>query len=76
MNIGGGHTVSLMDAIRVIEDAAGRRARVNYGEPCPGDSRATSASTELLMSATGWSPSTPLEEGIRAQFDWISGGRY
>ncbi|MCD4774983.1 MAG: NAD-dependent epimerase/dehydratase family protein [Candidatus Aegiribacteria sp.] len=68
MNLGGGNTLPLLEAIAVLEKAAGKKAELENLPVQPGDVRDTFASTELLFKTTGWKPATPLLEGLRQQF--------
>lgn len=72
MNIGGGHTLALSKAVAVIEKVMGRKAVLEFLPVQPGDVRDTFASTELLRRTTGWSPDTTIEDGLRAQYDWLT----
>ncbi len=67
MNLGGGNTLPLLEAISVLEEAVGIKARLEFLPVQPGDVRDTFASTKLLSETTGWKPSTPLLEGLRSQ---------
>ncbi len=67
MNLGGGNTLPLLEAIGTLEEAAGKKAKLLFMPVQPGDVRDTCASTELLFKTTGWKPSTPLLEGLRRQ---------
>ncbi len=67
MNLGGGNTLPLLEAIGVLEEAVGKKAELDFLPVQPGDVRDTFASTELLSKTTGWKPSTPLLEGLRCQ---------
>lgn len=68
MNLGGGNTLPLLEAIAVLEEASGKKAKLEFLPVQPGDVRDTLASTELLLETTGWKPTTPLLEGLRKQF--------
>lgn len=68
MNLGGGNTLPLLEAIGVLEEAVGKKAKLEFLPVQPGDVRDTFASTELLLKTTGWKPTTPLLEGLRSQF--------
>ena len=67
MNLGGGNTLPLLEAVGVLEEAAGKKAKLEFLPVQPGDVHDTYASTELLLKTTGWKPSTPLLEGLRSQ---------
>lgn len=69
-NVGHGTPVPLMDFVRAIEKALGREARIERAPMQSGDVQRTYASTEALRAAIGYSPSTPVEEGVRRFVDW------
>lgn len=70
-NLGGGHRVSLLDALEEIEYATGRKARRVFMPVQPGDARDTLADTSLLDHDLGWRPGVSLREGIRRETEWI-----
>jgi len=70
VNIGRGSPVELMDFIRAIEQACGRKAICNFLPMQPGDVPTTYATNELLEELTGYKPSTDLEHGIRKFVSW------
>mgnify|MGYP001092778241 CR=1 FL=1 len=67
MNLGGGKTLPLLEVIAILEEAAGRKAKLEFLPVQPGDVQDTFASTDLFLKTTGWKPSTPLLEGLRCQ---------
>lgn len=73
MNLGGGNTLPLIEAINVLEEAVEKKAKLEYLPVQPGDVPHTYASTELLESTTGWKPSTPLLDGLREETCWLRG---
>ena len=70
-NIGGSHSVKLMDFISEIEVACGREAEKVMLPMQPGDVYQTSADTSRLEAATGFKPSTPLRDGIAIFVAWL-----
>lgn len=72
-NIGNHNPVKLMDFIRAIEETLGRKAKLNMLPMQPGDVRATYADVADLIDAVGFSPSTPLAEGIQNFVEWYKG---
>jgi UDP-glucuronate 4-epimerase len=70
VNIGGGAPVKLLDYVAAIEEALGRRAKVNLLPMQPGDVPATFADTRLLEALIAYKPSTRLEDGVRAFCEW------
>jgi UDP-glucuronate 4-epimerase len=72
-NVGGGAEASMLDAIAILERLAGRPLEVVSGPPVPGDQRRTSADTTRIRAELGWEPKVSLEDGLRAQWEWVSG---
>lgn len=70
VNIAGGHPTELMDFIRAIEQAIGRKAALNMLPMQPGDVVATESDTTLLQALIGKLPETPVETGVAHFVDW------
>ena len=70
VNIGNGQPVQLLDFIAAIERAAGRAAIRNLMPMQPGDVTRTWADTTLLRALTGFTPATPVEDGVAAFVAW------
>ena len=64
-NIGNNNPVELLDFIKVIEDALGKKAKKNMMPMQPGDVPATYADVDDLMQAVGFKPQTSVEIGIK-----------
>jgi UDP-glucuronate 4-epimerase len=69
-NIGNNRAIKLNDFIEALERALGRRAKKNLVPMQPGDVPATYADIADLALVTGFSPSTPLEEGLASYLAW------
>lgn len=69
-NIGNHQPVQLLRYIEVLEDCLGRKAEKRLLPMQPGDVPDTEADVEALRRDTGYSPSTPIETGIRRFVDW------
>jgi len=69
-NIGNHQPVELLRFIQVIEAALGKKAQLNLKPMQPGDVLATYADVSDLMRDVGFSPSTPIEDGIGRFVDW------
>ena len=69
-NIGNRQRVELMTYIHALEDALGKKAKLDLLPMQAGDVRATEADTAELEEATGFKPSTTVEEGIRRFVAW------
>ncbi|HTL43142.1 MAG TPA: NAD-dependent epimerase/dehydratase family protein [Vicinamibacterales bacterium] len=71
-NIGGGSRVSMNEVIALIGRIAGRPLRVTREATQKGDMRDTYADTSLARHDLGFAPSVSLEEGIKAEYQWLS----
>lgn len=76
VNIGGGNPVELIRFVETIEAATGREAIRNYLPMQKGDVPRTFASPDLLRALTGFSPTIPVEEGVRAFVSWYVNWRH
>jgi len=72
-NIGGGSRVSMNQVLEMIERVAGRKLNVNRDDAQKGDMRHTYADTTLARQDLGFTPRVGLEEGLAAEFQWLSG---
>jgi UDP-glucose 4-epimerase len=71
-NIGGGSRVSMNGVIEILERVMGRRLKVRREAPQKGDMRDTYADTSLARRDLGFEPRVALEEGIQAEYRWLS----
>jgi len=69
-NIGNHKSVPVLDFLKVIEDAVGRKAQVELKPMQTGDVKATFADVKDLFSAVGFKPQTTIEEGIPKFVKW------
>ena len=69
-NIGNHEAVRLDAFIALLEELLGRRALRNDLPMQPGDVKATYASIERLRRATGFTPRTPLADGLARFVGW------
>jgi UDP-glucuronate 4-epimerase len=70
INIGNNATVALIDVIRAVEEALGKRATIDWQPEQPGDVPQTWASVTKARDLLGYEPRTPFTEGIRRFADW------
>ncbi|MGE0500567.1 MAG: NAD-dependent epimerase/dehydratase family protein [Rhizobiaceae bacterium] len=70
VNIGGGEPVGLDDFIAAIEAALGTKAIRRLLPMQPGEVHATESDARLLKALTGFTPSTPLSEGVKSFVEW------
>jgi nucleoside-diphosphate-sugar epimerase len=71
-NIGGGEEASMTDAIALAERVAGRELHVERHGAAAGDVRRTRADVRKAEEQLGWRPTTPLADGLRAQWEWVA----
>lgn len=71
-NVGGGSRVSMNDVLRILERIAGQPLRVNRESAQKGDMRDTYADTTRARQDLGFAPTVALEEGIQAEYRWLS----
>ena len=69
-NIGNSAPTVLMDYIAAIEAALGTTALKNMLPIQPGDMHSTAADTSALAAWVGFSPSTPVSEGVARFVHW------
>ena len=72
-NIGNHSPVELMHLVETIEHATGRKAIKRFAPMQPGDVEATYADVAALAAAVDFSPSTPIEDGVRRFVEWYRG---
>jgi len=70
-NIGNHTPVDLLEVVRLLETALGKKAIRELMPMQPGDVRETCADVEDLRKAVGFAPHTPIAVGIRKFIDWF-----
>jgi len=71
-NVGGGSRVSMNQVVEIIGRVAGRPLEVRREPAQKGDMRDTYADTTLARADLGFVPSVTLEQGIEAEYRWLS----
>ena len=71
-NIGGGSRVSMNHVIKLMTQCTNREPIVIHEERQKGDMLDTYADTTLAQADLGFEPSVTLEEGIKAEFEWLA----
>ncbi len=69
-NIGGGQPVPLLRFISCIETCLNKKAVMDFLPMQPGDVRHTEADVQALSEAVGYTPSTPIDDGIPRFVEW------
>jgi UDP-glucose 4-epimerase len=71
-NVGGGSRVSMNQVVDIIARIAGKRLDVRREPVQKGDMRDTYADTTLARTDLGFAPRVSLEQGIEAEYRWMS----
>jgi UDP-glucose 4-epimerase len=71
-NVATGQPLSVNRLADMIGDVTGRPVQKDYRPPRPGDVRDSWADLGAAKTALGWSPSIPLEEGLRLTVDALA----
>lgn len=71
-NIGSGEGVSLNRLVAIIREVTGREVPVNYSPSRSFDVPAIYLDISRAQKQLGWQPVTPLREGIRSTWEFIS----
>ena len=69
-NLGNSHPEALMHFIEVLAHVSGRRPDLQMRPMQPGDVRSTAADIEATTRELGWRPTTSIEAGLPAMFEW------
>jgi UDP-glucuronate 4-epimerase len=69
-NIGNNRPVELLRYIELLENRLGKKAKKNFLPLQPGDVPNSCADVSDLARDVGFSPSTPVEEGVARFVDW------
>lgn len=73
INVGGGHRVTLNQAIDALEAITERPARRERHEAQAGDVRDTWADLGRAQALLGYRPVVPLEVGLAEEVEWVAG---
>jgi UDP-glucose 4-epimerase len=71
-NVGGGSRVSVNHVLEIVGRLSGRSPDVRREPPQKGDMRDTYADTSLARADLGFSPRVSLQEGLEAEYRWLS----
>src|SRR5881409_1870395 len=70
-NLGESETIQLRDLIVAIEDALGKKAKINRLPEQPGDMPLTCADVSKARKLVGYNPTTRLSDGLPRFIDWF-----
>jgi UDP-glucuronate 4-epimerase len=74
-NLGESQTIQLKDLIFAIENAVGKKAKINELPEQPGDMPLTYADISKARKLLGYNPTTKLSEGLPKFIDWFLGNQ-
>jgi UDP-glucuronate 4-epimerase len=69
-NLGNSHPVRLLDLVKELEKATGKRATLEFLPPQPGDVEITWADVTKARQLLGYDPKTPLGIGLKRFVAW------
>ena len=75
VNLGGASPVTLSELVARVEEATGRKARLDRQPAQPGDVPVTYASVEKAERLLGFRARVPLADGLRRTVEWFRNGR-
>jgi UDP-glucuronate 4-epimerase len=75
VNLGGARPVTLSELVAAVEEATGRKARLDRQPLQPGDVPVTYASVEKARRLLGFRAQVSLAEGLRRTVEWFRSGR-
>ena len=70
-NLGNNRTVELNELIQLLEKNIGKKARIEYLPPQPGDVPLTCANIERARQELGYNPTVPIELGLERFVEWF-----
>jgi nucleoside-diphosphate-sugar epimerase len=70
VNVSGGSSVRLSEAIELVEELAGTKVPIERKPAAAGDVSRTGGSIELARELLGWEPKTEIREGLGEQLQW------
>ncbi|MFL2000085.1 NAD-dependent epimerase/dehydratase family protein [Microbacterium sp. A1-JK] len=70
-NVAGGSSVSVNEVIDIISSLTGTTVKVNRSARALGDVKRTGGSTDAFATATGWTPTHSIEDGLQRQLEWV-----
>ena len=72
-NLSGTESYSINEVLALIESITGKTLDVRYEEARAGDQRETRGVITKAQNDLGYAPKWTLEEGLRAEWEWIQG---
>ncbi len=70
-NVSGGSNCSVNEVLDIVACVTGQSLTIARMPAVEGDVRRTGGDSSLLTDVTGWRPVTTIEDGLRAQVEWM-----
>jgi len=67
MNICGDESITVLEAVHILAEELGVKARLSFMDKLPGDQMITKGDNSLAKRLLDWTPEVGLEEGLRLQ---------
>lgn len=71
VNLGGSRTIEVNELISLIEENLGKKAKIRYQDPVPGDVPITYADVTKAKRLFGFEPKVGISEGVRRYVKWF-----
>jgi len=75
INLGGHEVITINNLIKLVEEAVGKPAAVEYGPPNLADMRSNWADVTKARELLDWQPQVNLREGVRRLVEWYNAER-
>lgn len=72
VSVGTGHSVTLLELAAALQRAAGTQVQLQHEAARAGDIRHSAMRPLALEQALGWTPQTPLQEGLEQLWSWFA----
>jgi UDP-glucose 4-epimerase len=70
-NIGTGRGTSVVDLARLLQEASGTKAKIEFAPHRPGEQQESFVNADKARDVLGWSPEVTLAEGLAKSFEWF-----
>lgn len=71
VNLGSEEVVSIGELAKKVVKLSGKDMSINYDLSGPQGTHRYCANTSKMKKVLGWSPKTPLDEGLRRTYEWV-----
>ncbi len=75
INLGSDRPIQLLEVIHLLEEALGKKARLEFQPGHPADMPATWADITKARQLLGWSPQWDLSRGLQKAVEWYQNNR-